>query len=131
MNVVRKTRQTSGSRYGGAPGDLPAGHLPSYGEMAAYYYKLRDENGHKTTDNLIDMLEADLRVKWCTVSDKLPLIEPKSLYTKLKRLIDRVSDFDRKRMSKNAKENFLKLKDLLFDVAACQCELPLLECSDR
>ena len=37
--MERSSRHQSGEKFGGAPDDLPADHLPSFGEIAAFYYK--------------------------------------------------------------------------------------------
>ena len=82
----RKSRHKSGERYGGAPKELPSDHLPSFGEVAAFYYK---ELASKSKSEALNGIEAGLKEKWAIVNAGLPLIPDKSLHVKIKRFIDK------------------------------------------
>ena len=131
MSSNLKTRQASGEKFGGAPTDLPVGHLPSYGDIASYFYKTQaDKNLNYPA--AVDKICEDLVVKWQIVNRSLPLVENKYLRNKVKAFLDKVKFYDqRKKLTKAQRQNMEQEKDFLFDIAACKCSLPELPCNAR
>ena len=125
-----RTRHKSGSKYGGAPSELPSDHLPSNGEVAKYYYLLSSRS--VKSDDVIDKLIMELKAKWATVNVELPLMGDLSLRTKTRRFVENVQSYNNRRKLKKAQREYLESeKDFLFDIAACSCELPILPCASR
>ena len=130
MSSLPRTRHKSDSKYGGAPSELPTAHLPSNGEIASYFYLLSSRSAK--TDDIICILVTDIQAKWANVNRDLPLKDDLKIRTKTRRLIENIKAYNsRKKMKKAQREDFESKKDLLFDIAACSCELPLLPCSSR
>ena len=127
--MERGSRHQSGEKFGGAPDDLPSDHLPSFGEVAAFFYK---ELSSKSKSEAIDAIEAGLKEKWGIVNAGLPLLPEKSLHVKIKRFIDKAMSFDSRRgLTKTQRDNLLETRSHLFDIAACKCDLPEIDCSAR
>ena len=127
--MERGSRHQSGEKFGGAPDDLPSDHLPSFGEIAAFYYK---EISSKSSSEALESIEARLKEKWAIVNAGIPLISDKSLQVKIKRFVDKFKAFDGRRgLTKAQRDNLTQCRSLFFDIAACKCDLPELDCSAR
>ena len=60
-----------------------------------------------------------------------PFYKKRSLRTKLCQFIDKMKDHDWNQLKKKNKDLMIVERDYLFDIAACKCDLPLVECTSR
>ena len=63
--MERSSRHQSGEKFGGAPDDLPADHLPSFGEIT-----------RKSNSEELKSIEAGLTEKWSMLGCLLSLTNP-------------------------------------------------------
>jgi hypothetical protein len=103
--------------------------LPTHGDIARYFYVVKDAEKDITTQ--IQIVKEKLESVWLQCNPALPLMEKVQLRTKLARFLERVRDFDRKQMKLAPKKLLLALKDKLFDISACSCQLPVLPCKSK
>jgi hypothetical protein len=79
----------------------------------------------------IQIVMDKLRSIWQQCNSALPLLEKLSLRRKLVLFLDKVKSFDGKRLKRAQKKHLLAVKDQLFDIAACSCQLPALPCKSK
>jgi len=128
MAPKKKTRSVSGDKYAGIPCDLPDSDLPTHRDVASYFYFVRlTEKDYPTQVNLV--IDRIIGV-WQDCNPRLPLLEKKTVYDKLKHFLDKVKTYDKKQMKLAAKKLLLLQKVKLFDIAACDCSLPQVTCDD-
>jgi hypothetical protein len=135
MPPKKKTRSASGETFGGSPCQLPTSDLPTNGDVARYFYLLKDHESDFSSQ--ISLIENELRQIWANCNPRLPVIQKTSVHVKLRRFLDKVRLFDRKKNLKAAAQKVLVAKkDKLFDISACSCDLetfpcdsPLVRCS--
>ena len=123
------TRTQSSEKFGGSPAELPTTDLPTYSDVARYFYLLCTLE--KDFNTQLELVKEKIKEVWFSCNARLTLIEDKSLYTKLKRFLHKVkqSNFDKTTLA--VKENLSKLKDKLFDISACTCQLPIYACDSK
>jgi len=118
-----------GEKFGGAPADLPTTDLPTNSNVARYFYLLSSqEKDYKTQ---IDLVRQKLNDVWSKCNTRLPVIEEKSLHTKIKRFLDKVKQLNAGKLSVSLALNVQKTKDKLFDIAACNCSLQTHPCDSK
>ena len=68
---------------------------------------------------------------WKNVNPELPLIADKAVHVKVKRLTDSVKNLHQNKKVGPEKHRKLTGKlESLFDLCACQCQLPIVPCDD-
>lgn len=118
-----------GEKFGGAPADLPTTDLPTNSDVARYFYLLSSqEKDYKTQ---IDLVRQKLNDVWSKCNTRLPVIEEKSLHTKIKRFLDKVKQLNAGKLIVSLALNVQKTKDKLFDIAACNCSLQTHPCDSK
>jgi hypothetical protein len=123
---VRKTRQDTCEKWGGTPSELPISILPSYSDIARYYYHVQNQS------NPVDLVTNGLIARWQQACPSLPLRPIKNIRCKVNRLKILVVDRNANKVKGAEKRaNMDKEKDFLFDIAECKCDLPVLPCADR
>lgn len=119
----------------GAPSDLPASTLPTYTNIAQLYMKLSAGVNVRTlpaeVKRIVNEIVDQVINKWKDANPRIPLFEHNTIFQKVKRLIDVIKRFNSKKYKKNELKWTEKVKDKLFDISRCNCELPLLECKDQ
>lgn len=127
--VVKKTRQYTQEKWAGTPTDLPVSTFPSYSDIARYYYLICEDVNIKQADYVDNITKAVID-RWQTACPTLPLRTWKSIRNKvtdLKKNVNLRNGNRKKKRQTGLEAN----KDLLFDIAACTCDLPILPCNDR
>jgi hypothetical protein len=128
MGPKKKTRSVSGDIYANVPCDLPDSDLPTHGDVASYFYFVRlTEKDYPT---LVNLVRDRIIGVWQACNPRLPLLEKKKVYDKLKHFLDKVRSYDKKQMKLAAKKLLILQKEKLFDIAACNCDLPEVKCDD-
>jgi len=128
MASKTKTRAASGDKFAGYPGELPKSDLPTHGDIARYFYLV--SSGENDFYSQIRIVQDKLLDVWQACNPRLPLIEKKEIFSKLKKLLTNVKDFNFRKLKLNAKKHLLSIKDKLFDIAACSCSLPIVTCDN-
>jgi hypothetical protein len=123
------TREKTSANYGGVPSDLPTTALPTYGDIARYFYLVRSTEKDATTQ--IKIVKNKLESVWQQCNPALPLMEKLSVRRKLLLFLNKVKDFDGNHLKQAQKQPLLALKDKLFDISACSCQLPVLPCKSK
>ena len=116
--------KTSG-KWGGTPAVLPLASLPTYCDVARFYYTEKDDpDWLKTiTDAIIE--------KWVHANPRLPLMEFYTIRHKVKRFKERLYKANAKKATHKVLSSLDNDRDKLFDISACACPLPTLDCQDR
>jgi hypothetical protein len=125
----KPTRGKTSEKYGGIGSDLPTTALPTHGDVARCFDTVKDAKKDSTTQMLI--VKDKLESVWQQCNSALPLMEKIALRTKLTRFLDKVREFDRNRMKLSQKKLLLAVKEKLFDISACSCQLPVLPCKSK
>nr|XP_047138681.1 uncharacterized protein LOC124814754 [Hydra vulgaris] len=133
-SLKSRTRCTS-SRFAGLPNDLPVSDLPTFKQVIQFSYKLNKQFTEKklTDQQIVSQISIKLVELWRKVNSKLPLIHKRSIRKKLELLFKKVLCAEHKK-SKGNKSSIVYLEknfDSLFDLSACNCELPVANCDDR
>ncbi|XP_047138681.2 uncharacterized protein LOC124814754 [Hydra vulgaris] len=133
-SLKSRTRCTS-SRFAGLPNDLPVSDLPTFKQVIQFSYKLNKQFTEKklTDQQIVSQISIKLVELWRKVNSKLPLIHERSIRKKLELLFKKVLCAEHKK-SKGNKSSIVYLEknfDSLFDLSACNCELPVANCDDR
>jgi hypothetical protein len=123
------TRAKSNEKFGGSAEELPTTDLPTHSDIARYFYLVCSEE--KDFHNQIVLVKEKVKEVWFKCNSRLPLIEDRSVYNKLKRFLDKVRKCNRDKTTVAVKDNLLKSQDKLFDISACTCELPILACDSK
>ena len=114
--------------YAGTPQDLPHSDLPTYGDIARCFYKVRDEepaNFREQVKRVKDRLENS----WQNCSPALPLLKGPHIFVKLMRFCEKVKSTSYGKKSASLRDQLELLKDKLFDISACTCQLPVVLCA--
>jgi hypothetical protein len=128
MATKKRTRSASGNKYAGAPCDLQESDLPTHGNIASYFSliclseKDYQTQVHLVTDRLIQV--------WEKCNPRLPLLEKRRVFDKLKVFLSKVKSYDQKKLKIQAISHLLSIKEKLFDIAACHCLLPIVNCDN-
>jgi hypothetical protein len=125
----KKTLLKSAEMFAGSATEIPDSDLPTYGDVARYLYRVqeteRDFNAqiHVVTERIIEV--------WNKCNPKLPLKQGKVLNVQVRRFLQKVKQFNVRKLSSGRSINLEKIKDKLFDIAACSCALPMLSCDSQ
>jgi hypothetical protein len=105
MAPKKKIRSVSGDKYDSVPCDLPDSDLPTHRDVASYFYFVRlTEKDYPTQVNLV---KDRIIGVWKDCNPRLPLLEKKKLYDKLKHFFDKAKSYDKKQMKLAAKKLLL------------------------
>nr|XP_047138771.1 uncharacterized protein LOC105846338 isoform X2 [Hydra vulgaris] len=129
MPPVKRTRRCN--LYGGSPSDLPITDLATYGDVARFFYKLKDLDGIKDKNIIVQRTLCSLKEIWFNCNSKLVLLPEKSLIVKLLRFYNNVISWNGNKIKPLTKKLLEKNKEKLFDLLACNCKLEGLPCDDR
>jgi hypothetical protein len=127
MALKKRTRSMSGDKFGGCACDLPESDLPTYSDIACYFYFV--SLNEKEFLCQMQLVQDKLISVWSTINPRVPLLDKKCLYNKMKYFLDNVKDFNRKTLKASRKKVLELQKDRLFDISACTCELPTAPCN--
>jgi hypothetical protein len=120
------TRRKTNEKYGGVGAELPTKALPTYSDVARYFYRVQSiEKDNSTQINLVTEKVEEVWQK----SPAIPLLCKRSLRRKVVRFLDKVKAFNFRNLKVEKKKELLFVKDKLFDISACTCQLPVLPCS--
>ena len=125
----RVTRQSK--KFGGSPADLPTSDLPTYQDVARFIYKLKDTDCIKDKQDILKIVSQEFKKIWIKCNPRLILLNEKSRYVKLLRFYDNVIAWNSNKIKPLTRKLMTKNKNKLFDILACCCSLPVLDCSDR
>jgi len=122
------TRSVCKTFYGGTPNEtlqLTFVHTAQLFVSAQYQHKIVD------ITERAEYISTELRKQWGRVNSELPLISVYSATLRVKLLIEKVNSINQKKVSSAAVNAMDEKLDSLFDISACNCDLPVCECSDR
>lgn len=119
----------SETEFGGSATELLDTDLPTYGDIARYFYHVRIYDS--SFPSQIQVIQNRLTEVWTKCNLRLPVKEKMSVYTKLKRFLERVKEFNWGRATASQRQYLQKLKNKLFDIAACSCSLPIHSCDPK
>lgn len=125
------TRSASLRFCGGTPIEKLPVDLCTYRSIIRFSYFVQSRL------KLIDIVErakyisTELMNQWEKVNSELPLISHDSVTKRVKRLLDKVHLINQKKAPPSSVKALNDKLDSLFDISACDCELPVRECSDR
>jgi hypothetical protein len=129
MASKKRTRSASGNKYIRAPSDLPESDLPTHSDIASYFSLICASE--KDFNTQIKLVRKKLVEVWCKCNPRLPLLNLKRIFEKLKTFLTKVKSYDHKSLKLQARQHLLSLKDKLFDISACSCTLPIVDCDNR
>jgi len=125
------TRQRWNKKYGGTPCVLPSVSPSTHRDIVRYYYHILNTNSEKVSlPKICNIIKDDVKKIWFKINPNLPLITDKSIYTKIKKLIENVRKVNRKHLGANMKAHLTNL-DVVFNICTCCCGLPSRPCSDK
>jgi hypothetical protein len=114
-------------RFGGAPEDLKLSDLPTFGDIAKCYWKACESE--TTFKGHVKFVEQQLLSVWSRCSELIPLLRLCHITQKLERFLEKVRDSKSDKKLRQAQRDDLdRCRDTLFDVSACNCELPIVTC---
>jgi hypothetical protein len=124
VSAPRKTNET----YGGGAAELSTTSLPTYSDVARYFYHVRHiEKNHSTQINLV---KERIEEVWQNAL-AIPLLNNLSLRRKVVKFLNKVKAFNYRNLKVAKKDQLLLMKDKLFDISACTCQLPVFPCSSK
>ena len=123
-------RLDEGDKYGGTPKDLPLSDLPTYGDVARCFYKACETEDKKPAAQL-NLVTNQLINRWERSSPALPLFSEKSVRCKVSRFVEKVKKVNKGKQCTQLLAGLERLKDKLFDIAACTCDLVQVDCNNN
>ena len=113
-------------KYGGCPRKLPVNALPTYADVARYFYTLSE----KTNDfkKQVRIVRKNVWNVWKRCCRHLPLLTTASVYKKLLKFLTHVKKSRRKQVLSYKFKYYEYKKEHLFDIATCSCDLPVVTC---
>lgn len=124
------TRANNINLYSETPSDLQTTDLPTSGDIGSFFRKLEIEDASRSEQEVLKITEKKILEIWKKANPRIPLIEPSTVYIKLKRLYQNIKKFDYHRLTKKKGSNLVKDREKLFDICKCNCNLDIKECSD-
>lgn len=124
------TRSKSEENYGGYPCDLITTDPSTYRQLIQFYYFLDSSDIKPNFWAIVRRISCVLKSIWLSVNPRLPLINDKSIETKVKNLFATVKNINRKHTKANIKRNLDSKLDKLFDISACCCSLDIVSCNN-
>ena len=116
-------------KFGGAPQNLSLSDLPTFGDLARCFWKAFETETH-FKDQVI-YVENQLLNVWERCSRVMPLVPKKCIHTRLTRFLDNVKTTSLpKKSSRKLLDDLELVRQKLFDIAACTCQLPIAACDD-
>jgi hypothetical protein len=125
----KKTRLKSAEMYAGSATELPVSDLPTYGDVARYFYRVKETE--KDFNTQIHTVTERIAEVWVKCNPKLPLKEDKVVNVQVRRFLQKVKCFNVRKLSPAQSLYLEKCQDKLFDIAACSCSLPTLPCDSK
>ena len=129
MPAKRRVARQS-EKFGCSPADLPTSDLQTYQDVARFIYKLKDADYIKDKQDILKIVLQELEKIWIKCNPRHILLNEKSIYVKLLWFYDNVIAYSNK-IKPLTRKLMNKNKNKLFDILACSCSLPVLDCSDR
>ena len=120
-----ETRQHTSDKWGGTPSEFPVSSLPSYSDIARYYYHVQNQK------NSVDLVTDELINRWQSACPSLPLRPRKNLRAKVTNFKNLVVRTNASKLKGVQKANLDREKNFLFEIAYCKCDLPILPCTDE
>ena len=114
-----------GKKYGGCPRELPDNDLPTYADVARYFYTVSEKTNDFKTQ--VKIVRENIMDVWKKCSPHLPTVLPTVLYTKLVRFLTHVKEINTQQV-KSSTMYYEYKKEHLFDIATCRCDLPVVTC---
>ena len=129
----RVTRKSFSSKYAGAPSDLHSREPCTLRELINYYYYVKEQNPKLKSNETYRTIYEKVIYVWSLVSESLPLLSEKVIIHKIKIVIEKVQNINNKKSKFTLwQKNLDPILDKLFDICACDCELPAKRpCNDR
>ncbi len=121
-------RADDAAKYGGTPQKLPHSDLPTHSDIArAFYQHSKDKNFSKS----VSSVKEELAFVWRQCSPLLPLKKDKAVVSQIQHFLSSVKQFNLAHQPPKAlREKLDSIKDRLFDISACKCDLPVAGCDD-
>ena len=116
-------------RYGGTPRDLPTTALPTHSDIARSFYKACDVE--KKSAAQVGLVQGQLENSWNSCCPELPVMPVRTVFTKILRFCDKLKKINRSKQSSKMVSEMDTLKNKLFDISACSCTLPQVECANN
>lgn len=130
MGPKRKpTRAKDAEKYAGHAAKLPESDLPTYGDIARYFYLVQETERDFATQ--VNIVKEGLEVLWQKCNPALPVLDKLTIRRKLVMFLERVKSDHRKSLKVHHKETILAQENKLFDIAACTCDLRELPCTSK
>ena len=115
-------------KFGGAPQNLSLSDLPTYGDLARCFWKASETE--TLFKNQVMFVENQLVTVWKRCSLIMPLLSLPCIHTRLTRFLDKVRITSFKKKSRKLLDDLEAVRQKLFDIAACTCQLPIAACGD-
>jgi len=128
---ARQTRLTSSKQFGGAACELDYTNPSTFRQVINYYHFLKKTAPDSSLNKIVDTIFEKLVCIWEKVNPSLPLMKPRNIKSKVKKTLMETDQASCKRLSTRSRLRLCSQLDTLFDISACQCNLPKLPCSDR
>ena len=128
---IKTRKHAATTQFGSGASDLRTTEPCTLREVIQYSYFKQNKNNGMTIHRLSEDIYEDIKAVWIKVNPALPLLSKKSVVKKLTDNLTKVKSINQRK--KISFKTFLEKKlDRLFDISACQCDLPdKVACSDR
>jgi len=128
---VRQTRSSSSRQFGGSACELDLTAPSTFRDVIRYYYFLKKTNQNLPLATIVDTIYEKLLFIWGKINQNLPLMKSKNIKSKLKKVLSETTQASGRRLPPRATTRLTSQLDTLFDISACQCDLPEVPCTDR
>ena len=131
MSGIKKrkiTRAATCCKYVKASRELPTADLPTYSDAVAYYNLIKERSNETLEQHIVvDEVVSQIILLFKKIGSNLPLIDEKSVKTKLIRYLSNYQALKKNKLSKKATKPFLNKLDVVFDIIRCNCPISLCE----
>ena len=117
---------SNGEKYGGCPRELPVNDLPTYADVARYFYIVSEKN--KDFKKQVKIVKKNVWNVWKKCCPHLPTFLASSVYSKLLKFLSHVKKNKRQQVMAHRNKYYEYKKDHLFDISTCRCDLPDVTC---
>ena len=124
--MAERQRYNSDWKYGGEPRDLPTSDLPTYGDIARCIYKSYESEA-KVQRRVIFVMD-QLFDRWQICCPAVPVSGANTIRSKLKSFLVKVTKINMGRQSTQLEAEMEDVKEKLFDVSSCVCNLQRVAC---
>ena len=129
-NKKIKTWHQSGDKYGGDFCELPVADLATNRQVIqACYYEKQMQDQLKCREVCVNVAQK-LRRKWSEANPNIIQLGEKVVINKVEKLYKKAVEINSKKAKATVKEQLDKRLDRLFDLACCNCDLPIVSCQD-